>query len=161
MVLATMGLIALIAAPKLSHAADNARAAQTTANERALQDAIDLYTAEHGFSPATNPDGSVTFSGVLFVKRLTMKTDDLGNIDDAGIYGPYLRSFPRNAYNGLVSLRIDGATAGANAAAWSFDSATAKIVADDAGVTARKALAAAVAGGSEAVTAQLGGTVEN
>lgn len=144
LVLAIIGVIAMIAIPRMSRAADSAKAAQTTANQRALQDAIDHYAAEHNDrSPAINPDGSVTTNNALFMKRLTQTTDDWGNLDSAGIYGPYLRSVPRNVFNSLFTIRVDGDLPGAGSAAWAFDSTTSTIIPDDPGVVTRLKLDAA------------------
>ncbi len=137
-VLATVGVLAAIAIPRMSAAGERAKIAQADANERALQMAVDYYTAEHSErSPAINPDGSVTNNGNLFLRRLTMKTDDLGTLDPSGIFGPYLSMAPKNPLTNTATVRIDGAATGAGLAAWRFDSATNTITPDDSTAVAR------------------------
>ncbi len=140
LVIAIAGVIGALAIPRMSIAADNARIAQTDRQPaRPLQDAVDYYTAEHGDrSPATNPDGSLTASGTLFLKRLTDKTDELGNLDPMGIFGPYIRNPPKNPFNDMVSLRIDGAAVASGATAWRFDSDAGTVKPDDTGAGTRK-----------------------
>jgi prepilin-type N-terminal cleavage/methylation domain-containing protein len=154
---AIVGVIAAIAVPRMSSVVDGAMTAQADGSQRALQDAIDYYTAEHGNkSPAVNPDGSMTASGVLFMRRLLEKSDELGNLDPDGIYGPYLRNPPKNPFNKLATIRIGGAAHGSGAAAWKFDSDEGVVRADDPGVTTRKTVhvanvAEALEGGAEEV----------
>lgn len=139
-VLATMAVLAAIAVPRMSLAGERARAVQADANEAALQKAVDFYTAEHGDrSPAVNPDGSITKSGALFLRRLLLPTDDLGTLDPAGIFGPYLSMAPLNPITGTSTVRIDGPDFGKGAAGWRFDSESNTIRPDDTSAAARLA----------------------
>lgn len=155
--MAIAGVMAALAVPRMSAAADNARAAQVDASNRSLQDAIDFYTAEHGDrSPAINPDGQVTTSGMLFMRRLLEKTDELGNLDPAGIYGPYLRGAPKNPFNAVATLRIDGADAPSDTVGWRFDSDAGTVKPDDSGSATRVSkfkIAAGIDLGEEAAEA--------
>jgi len=139
-VLATMAVLAAIAVPRMSAAGQRARIVQADANEHALQKAVDFYTAEHGDrSPAVNPDGSITNSGALFLRRLLLPTDDLGTLDPAGIFGPYLSMAPMNPITGTSTIRIDGPDFGTGTAGWRFDSESNTIRPDDTTAAARLA----------------------
>lgn len=153
LVLAIVGVVAALAVPRLSSAADNAKLAQIDANQRALQEAIDFYSAEHsGNSPAINPNGTTTTSGVLFMRRLLERTDELGNLDPAGIFGPYLRSPPKNPYLGMATVRIDGVATATNTTGWRFDSVSQQVKPDDSGVATRRSKYNAVIEGALSVT---------
>jgi prepilin-type N-terminal cleavage/methylation domain-containing protein len=133
MVCAIMGVVAAIAAPRMSSAAESSRAVSVKASAAQLQRAVDFYAAEHADrSPATEPDGSPSVAGLAIAQRLMRRTDDLGTVKPTGIFGPYMQLWPVNPYNGLAKMRIDGAPAGANTAGWRFDSATMKVEADHA-----------------------------
>ena len=137
LVVAILGIITVIAAPHLTQTTTRARDVAMAASLAQLQRAVDLYTAEHAdLNPVTDPDGATTSTGSSVVFRLTRYTDDAGNVAPAGLFGPYLRSWPTNLYNGKQSLRVDGPVAGANTDGWRIDSASLKIEADqDPGVS--------------------------
>jgi prepilin-type N-terminal cleavage/methylation domain-containing protein len=132
MVFAIMGLVAAIAIPHMGSAADTVRAAAVKGSVTRLQDAVELYAAEHADrGPELDPDGTVTSTPVSLALRLLRPTDDLGNVvDPGGLYGPYLRTWPTNPYNGKKAIRIDGPPAGVNAAGWRIDSTTRTVQAD-------------------------------
>ena len=94
-------------------------------NLRKIRGQIELYKFYHN-------DQLPAFTGETFAdfeRRMTTKTDKNG---DAGIdFGPYLNSIPVNPFNGLKTVRIDGAVAGANINGWRFDSANGIFQADD------------------------------
>lgn len=129
MVMATMAIIAMIAVPRLSRAADDAHAGALVANVRVLQGAIEMYAVEHGgLSPAQKPDQSIDLSGTRFAQRLTGLTTELGNT--GGIYGPYLLRIPRNPGNDKNTVRVNGPDLGANLAGWRFNTTTRRILPD-------------------------------
>lgn len=137
MVILTLGIIAMIAVPRMSRAASNAKSSAITANVRVLQGAIDTYAAEHGNrDPARNPDGTVTTSAAAFTARLLSETDELGHA--GGFFGPYLLRLPRNPANGLATIRIDGLVAGANLAGWRYDTAQQRLQPDHAAAMAEE-----------------------
>jgi type II secretory pathway pseudopilin PulG len=108
MVMSIIGFIAAIAAPRFSSAADQSRDSAVRSDVRNLQFAVEMYAAEHfDRSPAENADGSTQSDGTVVVSRLLQMTDDSGNVNPAGPYGPYLRSWPVNPYTGKTSLRVD------------------------------------------------------
>ncbi|MCC6322417.1 MAG: prepilin-type N-terminal cleavage/methylation domain-containing protein [Phycisphaerales bacterium] len=130
MVVAIMGCVAGIAAPRLTSAASSANTSAAIANVRILENAVEVYAAEHsGFSPAVDSKGNPVDADLL-VKRLTGFTDEAGN-PGTGFYGPYLHMLPRNPGNYLRSLRVDGADAGAGTAGWRFDTSTGRFLPDD------------------------------
>lgn len=124
-----MGIIAAIAVPRLSSAADNAAANAVEHDRGALQRAIDLYQTEH--------EGQLPHVGAANVKefalRLVGKTTIDGTLSTSGIYGPYLHSIPTNKVNGLATVRLGGAAAGANTHGWRYAVATGVIEPDHTG----------------------------
>lgn len=152
MVIAIIGIIAGIAVPRMSRASESARENALVSNLSLIQSAVDRYTAEHGgLSPGHDPGGSVDNSALAFVGRLVERTDDRGDTQKDGLFGPYLRSMPRNPYNGLRTVRIDGAAAGAGTHGWRYDAAN-QSIASDHGAGAK------IGGGGEVVDVEpLGG----
>lgn len=129
MVMATMAIIAMIAVPRMSRAADDAHAGALVANVRVLQGAIEMYAIEHGgLSPGQKADQSIDLSGARFAQRLTGLTTELGNT--GGIYGPYLLRIPRNPGNEKDTIRVNGPDLGANLAGWRFNTTTRRILPD-------------------------------
>lgn len=129
MVMATMAIIAMIAVPRMSRAADDAHAGALVANVRVLQGAIEMYAIEHGgLSPGQKADQSIDLSGPRFAQRLTGLTTELGNT--GGIYGPYLLRIPRNPGNEKDTIRVNGPDLGANLAGWRFNTTTRRILPD-------------------------------
>lgn len=129
-VVVIIGIVAAIAVPRFSSAAERSMDAALAQNLSVLQKAIDLYTAEHAdLSPAREPGGSVS-TATAFARRLLQRTDAMGQLSAVGMFGPYLRAWPENPVNGRRSIRIDGAPAGANTHGWRVDSATGKIESD-------------------------------
>lgn len=124
-----MGVVAMIAVPRMSNAAHASYAASLRANIRILNNAADAYAVEHnGLSPAHMSDGSVTADESLFAKRLTHFTDESGDAD--GIFGPYLLRIPVNPVNKLDTVRIDGPAPGENLAGWRFDTTRLRFMPD-------------------------------
>lgn len=129
MVVATIGIIAMIAVPRLTRAADDAQASAMVANVRILQNAIEIYAAEHNnLNPAQNADKSVSTNGTRFAARMIAATDEFGTA--GGLFGPYLFRVPRNPSNDKTTIRIDGAPTGASSAGWRFNSTTGRILPD-------------------------------
>lgn len=131
LVIVIMGIISAIAIPRLSGASDRVSYAALAGTLQRYQKAIDIYAAEHeGNCPATETDGSITTDGRRLVTRLVSKTDLGGTPDESGLFGPYLQAPPLNPLNNLVTVRIDGAAAGAGTHGWRYDSAN-KIIESD------------------------------
>ncbi len=159
MVTATIGIIMMIAVPRMTRAADDAQASAIVANIRVLQNAIDMYAAEHNnLNPAQDADKSVSTNGARFAARLMQHTDEVGSA--GGLYGPYLLRVPRNPGNGRTTIRIDGAAAGADLAGWRFNSTTGRIYPDHLSEAVTEAIVRLrVVGGTAKSLGELGATV--
>jgi prepilin-type N-terminal cleavage/methylation domain-containing protein len=134
-VVVIIGIIAGIAIPRMSSAADNAAKNAVIGDQSSLQKALDLYEIEH--------EGSMVHVGAADLKTIyfrLLKNSDLdGTVSPTGIYGPYINGIPANKINGLASIRKDGAVAGANTHGWRYNSTTGRIEPDHlAGATGRK-----------------------
>jgi len=126
-VIVIIGIIGAIAIPRMSSAAENAAVNAVIADRSTLQRAIDLYEVEH--------EGVMTHVGAgtikVFYFRLLKHSDLDGTVNDTtGIYGPYINSIPTNLHNGIPTIRIDGAAAGANTHGWRYDSVSGLIEPD-------------------------------
>jgi general secretion pathway protein G len=132
-VIVIMGVIAAIAVPRMTSAGEGAKESALRASLRRVRVQLGLYEAEHeGRSPSHNPDMTIDATGDTFMKRLKIRTDQNGGANAvAGNYGPYLSKFPANPYNGLETVRINGAVPSANTEGWHFDTSTARFSADD------------------------------
>lgn len=131
-VIAILGVVASIAAPRLASASGNAIDASIRANIAQLEHAIEYYAAEHdNRTPAEEPDGKPIDDESLFIKRLLIPTKVTGEFDERFPLGPYLRDIPANPANGRRRIRIDGDPAGADTHGWRFDSALRMIEPDD------------------------------
>lgn len=120
-VVVIMGIIGAIAIPRMGQRVARSRVTALVTTTLRVQEAIDRYTAEHeGRDPAHDQVGSLNLSGLLFIKHLTRHSTILGNLDINGIYGPYITRWPLNTANGLRTVRIDGAAAGANTHGWHY-----------------------------------------
>jgi len=125
-VVVIIGIIGTIAIPRMSSSAENAAANAVIADRATLQRAIDLYEIEH--QGVMIHVGAATTN--TYYLRLLKKTDLDGTVNDAGIYGPYINTIPTNLHNGLPTVRIDGAPAGANTHGWRYDSTSGTIEPD-------------------------------
>lgn len=128
-VVVIIGIVAAIALPRMSSAAERAASNAVTYDQATVQRAIDLYREEHG--------GSLPHVGAAnkteFILRLLAKTTDDGTVGASGHLGPYLRSIPTNKINGFATIRIGGADAGANTHGWRYATATGVFEADHTG----------------------------
>ena len=109
-VVTIIGVLASIAVPRLSGAATGANSAALQATLAGVRKAIDMYFAEHGSYPGSDPSAK-TPSGDWFIKQLTMYSDDDGNTNVSYSttfqFGPYLRKpFPTNPTNDLDTVRV-------------------------------------------------------
>lgn len=141
MVVATIGIVAAIAAPRMSSAATSANTTAVLANLRILDNAAEMYAAEHnGVSVGLEYDAATPVDGSTLIMRLTSTTDEYGKA--GGWFGPYLHTIPRNPGNGLRTVRINGEPAGSDLYGWRFDTETGRFEPDDAvHAVALKALA--------------------
>lgn len=113
---AALGLLAKVAGPQSSQASLETNTARLIEGLVAMRAGLDVYRAQHqGQLPAANDSDD-------FVRALTQRV---------GRYGPYIREVPVNPFNGLDTVRFDGAPAGANAAGWRLDTKTGVFQADN------------------------------
>jgi len=121
-----IGIIGAIAIPRMSSSAENAAVNAVIADRATLQRAVDLYEIEH--------EGVMLHTGAATIKvfyfRLLKKSDLDGTVNASGIYGPYINSIPTNLHNGIPTIRIDGAAAGANTHGWRYDTVSGLIEPD-------------------------------
>ncbi len=115
------GIIAAIAVPRVSGYAARAKERRVVADMGTLQKAAEMFSAEHGGLPVGEQvGGSSVTSGVLQL-RMTQRTAYDGTGVGDTVFGPYLRSFPENALNGMATVRVGGAAAGAGTHGWHYD----------------------------------------
>jgi type II secretory pathway pseudopilin PulG len=124
MVVTIIGIIASIAVPRMSRAAQNAEKNALQATLANVRKAIDVYYAEHGKYPGYTP-GTSTPSNSMFVDQLVKYTNESGAASDkptsAYKYGPYLRSpFPQNPRNNLQTVYVKTQPSDADPAADTF-----------------------------------------
>lgn len=149
-VVVIIGIVAAIAVPRMGAAAVRARIGSLRANLAALDRAAEMYAAEHaGRCPAHDSAGTLDTSGEALAARLLGATHESGA--PGGWLGPYLLRVPPNPFNGLSTVRVDGAPAGAGTHGWRYDSATRSFRADDspamAAIGAQSPAAATLAAG--------------
>jgi prepilin-type N-terminal cleavage/methylation domain-containing protein len=134
-VIVIIGIVAAIAIPRMSSAAARSRVTSLRGTLATLNRATELYSTEHeGLHPAQDKTGAIDTNAAALVSRLLDKTDVFGQ--SGSLFGPYLYSMPANPFNGLNTVRIDGAAAGAGTHGWRYDSALRSFAADDSAVTA-------------------------
>ncbi|MBX3405134.1 MAG: prepilin-type N-terminal cleavage/methylation domain-containing protein [Phycisphaeraceae bacterium] len=152
-VIIIIGIIGAIAVPRLTGAAVRTRIGTLRANIAVLDRAAEMYAAEHaGRCPACDSSGSIDPDGDGLAARLLDVTAESGA--PGGHLGPYLLRLPPNPFNGLATVRIDGAAAGAGTHGWRYDSALRSFRADDS-----PAMAAIGAQSVHAATAAAGGLI--
>jgi prepilin-type N-terminal cleavage/methylation domain-containing protein len=124
-VVAVLGIIAAIVIPRYNEASTQVRTSALSSDLHRIRSQVGLYKFHHNEQlPATTGEDATEFE-----RRMTTKTDVNG---DAGSdYGPYILSIPKNPFNDLNTLRIDGAPAGADTDGWRFDTITGNFQADD------------------------------
>jgi hypothetical protein len=113
---AALVVLAKMVGPQSSQASLETNTGQLINALLEVRASLDLYRAEHGgrLPQAGCPED---FAGAL--------TGEVGG------YGPYLEQMPTNPFNGLDTVRFDGAPAGANKAGWRFDTQTGLFQADN------------------------------
>ncbi len=98
-VLVIIGIIAAIAVPRFSSASNAAQAKSVASTLKIVNDAMELYKADHGYFPGMKADGTMHPNG-MFVNELLAPLD--------GSPG-YLRgaSFPTNPYSSFNTAKRD------------------------------------------------------
>jgi type II secretion system protein G len=123
-VVVIMAVLAATIIPQFSDSTNDAKVSNLKFNLHTLRSQIELYKSQH--------DGRVPADQQLI--ELTDKTDDKGNLDPNGAYGPYLREIPTNPYketNEVAAPDADPPTVEHATAGWLYDTATGKIWIND------------------------------
>lgn len=116
-VVVILGILAAIVIPQFTEASTEAKTSSLMSDLQTVRSQIELYKVQHN-DLQPNPEADGTWP------RMTSKTTIAGVVDAAGSYGPYLQQIPKNPFNDLNTIRLDGAAAGANTHGWRFDSTT-------------------------------------
>ena len=128
-VVVILGILAAIVIPQFSQASTEAREASCRADLQTVRSQIELYKIQH-----TNDALPGAFATTTFDQAMTQTTDAAGNHANAG-FGPYLQQLPTNPLSTTavigVTVRTDGAAAGAGTHGWRFDATTGAFQADD------------------------------
>ena len=120
-----IGTLAAIVIPHFSGASTKARLANLGDSLDKVRGQIEYYKFQHdNLLPALSGE-----TGADFVRRMTTQTNAAG--DTGSDFGPYLQTIPKNVFNDLNTIRIDGAPAGSNINGWRFNTATGTFQADD------------------------------
>jgi len=130
-----LGILAAIVIPQFSAASNDARESALVSDLQTLRSQLELYNIQHldHYPNVTSADDGETWAADNdnFSARLTGTSDRYG--DTAGTdFGPYLQKFPTNPFNGLSTIRVDGAAAGASTHGWVFTTADNRVSPDDA-----------------------------
>ncbi len=109
-VIVIIGVVAAIAVPRVTTASRQAKVNALEATMATVDQAMELYYADHGKYPGYNP-GTGTPDSANFPLQLTRYTDEAGNTSTTFgtpfVYGPYLREpFPTNPVNGLNNVSV-------------------------------------------------------
>jgi general secretion pathway protein G len=131
-----LGILAAIVIPQFSSASNDARESALASDLQTLRSQLELYNIQHldKYPDQVSTDGGQNWtqdtSGANFVTRLTGTTDEYGQTSGS-TYGPYMQTFPTNAFNDKSTVRVDGAAAGANTDGWQFNSTSGRMSPDD------------------------------
>ena len=123
-VVVIMAVLAATIIPQFSDSTNDAKVSNLKFNLHTLRSQIELYKSQH--------DGKVPADQQLI--ELTTKTDQYGNIDPNGAYGPYLREIPANPYketNVTAVPDADPPTVEHATAGWLYDTTTGKLWIND------------------------------
>ncbi len=121
LVVAIIGVLAAIAAPRFSNVAQDSSRHALAASLTNVRKAIDAYYAEHGAYPGYAA-GTSTPDNSAFVNQLMMYSNAEGDPSATYgypyIYGPYLRPpFPVNPVNDLDTVHVKASPSDADPAA--------------------------------------------
>jgi prepilin-type N-terminal cleavage/methylation domain-containing protein len=124
-VVVIIGVLGVLATLKMGSVVSTSRASSLTGDLHVLQNAVEMYIAEHnGLGPADNPDGTTETDWTIVVARLLRMTREDGGRSHTAYLGPYVKEWPANPWNGMQELRLDGPPAGAGVAGWRYDTLT-------------------------------------
>ncbi len=105
-VVVILGILAAIVIPQFTDASTDAKEASMQTDLQTMRSQIELFKIQHTDAlPDTN-------SFAEFETELTTRISG---------FGPYMQKIPKNVFNGLNTIRFDGAAAGAGSAGWRLD----------------------------------------
>jgi general secretion pathway protein G len=130
-----LGILAAIVIPQFSSASNDARESALTSDLQTLRSQLELYNIQHldHYPDVQSTDSGTTWTAdtANFSPRLTGQSSQYGQISAGAAFGPYMQNFPTNAFNGLNTVRVNGAVPGAGTHGWQFTTATGRLSADD------------------------------
>jgi len=134
-VVVILGILAAIVIPQFTSASTEAKESNLVSNLQAVRSQIELFKIQHNDNL---PGSSDLTGGGTFTECMTGTTDQYG--DPAGTdFGPYMQKIPKNPFNNLNTVEVDG-TLGGSDYGWHFTTAAGDdcglFQADDDGVNA-------------------------
>lgn len=100
-----LGILAAIVIPQFTSASDDARKNSLTSQVQTLRSQIELYKLQH--TSDSSELFATTTSDVTQWQELVNKTEEDGDLNVAGIYGPYLQTLPVNNLNGFSKVVVE------------------------------------------------------
>lgn len=130
-----LGILAAIVIPQFTEASNDARESALASDLQTVRSQLELYKVQHlERYPNIAATGLPDAAPANFVLRLTSRTDQLGAIDVAGAFGPYLQKFPTNPFATVgpdqVLFGVADPAPGAGSG-WYFNTALGKFSAND------------------------------
>jgi general secretion pathway protein G len=112
-VLMIIGILAAIAVPKMSNAAQVARENALKDDLRLLRTQMALYKSQHVVYPGyPGGDTGQGPTAAAAADQLLKYTDGVGNVSETSTsvyrWGPYMDAMPKNPVNGSAALKILG-----------------------------------------------------
>ncbi len=138
-VVVIIAILAAIAVPKLSSAAQLSRENSVKADLQYMRTEIAVYESQHG---DVFPGGGSSGANTLFAQQMTGYTDASGDVQPQGQpvppynFGPYLTNIPINPLTGFKTVEILPANASPqpdNNYGWIYQPSTGIILPDDTG----------------------------
>lgn len=127
-VVVILGILAAIVIPQFSEASAEARASSVKSNLQMIRSQIELFKVQHNETLPGDVSGAE--ADITMKEALTTTTDSTGAESTTGAYGPYVQSFPVNAYNDLDTVE-EGETTPTTAVTtygWFFNTGTGEFV---------------------------------
>lgn len=126
-VVVILGILAAIVIPQFTSASNDARESGLASDLQTARSQLQLYKTQH-----LERWPSEGLDPVLFIERMTKKTDKEGNVVPLGVFGPYLMKWPTNPFapNLPDQVTFDGVPGNGNSG-WHFNNDTGKLSAND------------------------------
>jgi len=130
-VVVILGILAAIVIPQFTQASTEAKQNSLMSDLQTVRSQIELYKVQHNDVVPAPEAGGATWT------KMTMYTDIDGNTAAAKTvvfcYGPYLQAVPKNPFNDLNTIDVDGTAGGGTECGWYLNSTTGDFRADDTG----------------------------